>query len=768
MLLRKSAIAEVDQLQAMSQDLAAAYARAEATLKESLARQVKRGLEKNPDDVARALDLAQLRRKAALSSKGLSNLSHEAAQRIVDKAGQLGTAAALQDLADATKSVSPLIAPRSKGGLSIKPGSQEIKQTINRRLSSNPAMVALVEDLQSTLEDASKRVLRWGDDVYRAAVSQSTTDLLLGLGTTQTAQQVAWQRLVSNGTTTFRDVTGRRWNLASYVEMATRTASRRAWDVQHTDTMRESGVELCTIAVGSGSCARCASVSGKIYGIDNGPSGTVFTTNFIGGKTHVDVAGSLDDARAAGWRHPNCRCRVVAYMPGLSAVSDETTYDPQAEADRARLRDLERQTRASKGDAAASVSPQAKRAADLRTRELQGKIREHTARTGLARLPYREQINLGHKPGGAMPSLKVAPKPPVNPWLGKPKPVFTGKVPIAPVAGKLSTKEFDPWLVKVKKRFYDNGVSIGSKKTDLTQSNNWTLVRQVIDKHSVDALNNLKQMQYLDEALHKEALQAMAKSAAASNDPLLLAKYNEELARFNSSMAAHKADTEAWRKANGITSPLTGMDTALRHETRGAGIDWATKNMPVATGAARNAIREYTGASYYSWNNDLRIARGNPLKGSYADLTKKADAGFHPVPGDIIVHRGTTWKEFMLGDGTSVVSMPPPPPSELIGSVQTQWGYASTSVGDQAAFAGKPVQLAIKVPKGAEASWVAPFSAVPGERELLLARGSQFYVHAAYQSGGKWIVEVEVIPKGVTLADLTGAALDPASKPFTL
>ena len=30
----------------------------------------------------------------------------------------------------------------------------------------------------------------------------------------------------------------------------------------------------------------------------------------------VNVAGTVEEARTAGWNHPNCRCRLVAYSPG--------------------------------------------------------------------------------------------------------------------------------------------------------------------------------------------------------------------------------------------------------------------------------------------------------------------------------------------------------------------------------------------------------------------------------------------------------------------
>src|SRR5690606_32094352 len=106
-------------------------------------------------------------------------------------------------------------------------------------------------------------------------------------------------------------------------------------------------------------CKACADVSGKIWRLDRGAVGEVEEESVLDNKpVKIDVEGTLDDAERRGWRHPNCRCRPVAYRPGLPTASDVTTYDPKAEADRAKLRDLERQVRAEKQKRAAALTPE--------------------------------------------------------------------------------------------------------------------------------------------------------------------------------------------------------------------------------------------------------------------------------------------------------------------------------------------------------------------------------------------------------------------------
>ncbi|GEL94149.1 ADP-ribosyltransferase [Cellulomonas composti] len=123
------------------------------------------------------------------------------------------------------------------------------------------------------------------------------------------------------------------------------------------------------------------------------------------------------------------------------------------------------------------------------------------------------------------------------------------------------------------------------------------------------------------------------------------------------------------------------------------------------------------------------------------------------------------WEE-LLGDPPSIQV---PPPHSLPGRVYTQWGYTSTSTGANAAFSSKPVQLKIRAPRGTMASWVEPYTSCHGEREVLLARGQQFYVHAVYQdpNTGQWVVEIEILPADVDPADLVGEAVSPSSNPYS-
>lgn len=367
-----------DWLDLAAADIAGMFAEAELRLVKVLALQARSGLANHPDDMTKALRLAELRDAARTVATRLQEATPAEVDAIIHAAANQGTATALRELA-ALAGVTDLTA------VTTPLGAQ--------------AAQALVMDLTSKFDDVTRRILRWPDDIYRQAVAGSTTDLLLGLGaTTQTAQARAWQQLISQGVTGFIDKADRKWNLATYVEMATRTASRRAWSDQHLQTMQDYGMDLVSIVVGSDACRPCSEWAGKVLRSRPGATGVILVDRVDGpGQIQVDVAGTLDDAREQGWSHPNCRCRPVAYLPGLSVVADATTYDPYLEGEREQLRALEREVRKAKVDEAASVDDVQLREARRRRLELQGRIRAHVADTGLVRKRYREQISLGRR-----------------------------------------------------------------------------------------------------------------------------------------------------------------------------------------------------------------------------------------------------------------------------------------------------------------------------------------------------------------------------------
>lgn len=352
----------------------------------------------------------------------------------------------------------------------------------------------------------------------------------------------------------------------------------------------------------------------------------------------------------------------------------------------------------------------------------------------------------------------------VKKWLNKPAP--KKPTPPAPPA-KVGPAAFDPWLEKSKKRFADFAAKTGNPKNDLTKSLNWDYFQRVVKDHDLSALQYLKSNHYIDEALEREALAAM--KHAEQLVPGTEEAYKKALRSFKNRSTRYDRYLAEWREVNGITAPqLTGWENALRHTTDADGVRWANANLKVATGTERDAIQRYTGSSFRPWNTALRgNASPEPPKGTWGKPTREADAGFRELDEAIVVNRGTNWDEFALGDGSRMAYIPPPPPEDLIGSVQVQHGYWSTSVGRSAAFSGN-VQMKILLPKGHKVSWAMPYSQFSSERELLVQRSSRFLIHDVYKDPqGQWIVEAEVIPMDVPDDQLAGLMPTPATEKFT-
>lgn len=376
-----------DGLDAVAAELLELYMSAERRLVGSVALQVRAGLGAGETSPDRILRLGELSAEAARITRWLRQTSPEVLDRVLDTAQERGITAALGELSDVVGTTG------ARAGAA--PGESVVRAT--KAFPGVGAAAAIRADLSNALEDVTRRVLRFPQDVFQRAVATFSTDVTLGLGTTRTAQQGAWGRLLSQGVTGFVDKAGRRWNLASYVEMATRSATRRGYDDAKVTTMQDNGVNLVSIVVGSGACERCARWSGEILRTKSGPTGRIRVRHATEDReVTVSVAGTLDEAKRAGWRHPNCRCSTVAYLPGLSVITDVTHYDPEAEADRQKLRRLEREVRKAKLEAMAAVDDTAERAANAKVRGIQARIREHIDATGLQRQRRREQLDLGN------------------------------------------------------------------------------------------------------------------------------------------------------------------------------------------------------------------------------------------------------------------------------------------------------------------------------------------------------------------------------------
>ncbi|MFG1997886.1 phage minor capsid protein [Spirillospora sp. NPDC048911] len=367
----------VEQLAAEPIEL---YAQAELDLIADLARRLGADAEL-PDWAERKLAaLGALRRQAEQTLERLSREGEEAARRALARAYERGGQAALSEIARLSSPRSP----RGRRDLAVNapdvPGAA--------------AVLRLIAELVAKLGSLQAPILRTVEDVYREIVARATTPVLLGVANRRQAIEKALADFAGQGVTGFRDSQGRDWDLASYTEMAIRTATARAAVQGHLDRLTESGEDLVIVSDAPGECVRCRPWEGKVLSVSGDTRGEVEAAGPLGGTASIRVEATVAEATAAGLLHPNCRHALSLFIPGVTRPM-ESTEDPEGEAARRELRHLERKVREFKRRAAAAQTDTERRRAEQRVRDYQARIREHVDATGLLRQRQRERLPAG-------------------------------------------------------------------------------------------------------------------------------------------------------------------------------------------------------------------------------------------------------------------------------------------------------------------------------------------------------------------------------------
>lgn len=356
-----------------AQLVAEIYRDAELRILNSITDSLKQGID---GDGWERLQLARLQQASAVAVRELTSANAEAGEVILSQlraAYASGDASALADVGEALDPVH----------------ASTIQQQATVR--------ALAKSTTEALASAQQGILRAVPDVYQSIVAEATAKVATGTVERPVAVQEAVGQFLSKGLTGIQTARGT-MDISTYAVMAVRTATVRSVLQGHIDTMSANGLNFVTIQPGPRDCDICDSWAGKILSTDGSPAGT-YTVPDLSGDGFVDVEcdGSLDDARDDGWGHPNCRCNISAYLPGVSESStdrppwDEDGYDAQQQ-QRANERDI----RSAKVDAATAITPEAQAAAQSAVADAQQAQRDLLAQHDyLKRQSSREQIGTG-------------------------------------------------------------------------------------------------------------------------------------------------------------------------------------------------------------------------------------------------------------------------------------------------------------------------------------------------------------------------------------
>lgn len=130
------------------------------------------------------------------------------------------------------------------------------------------AIEALAGAVTETIVGTRLPVVRQSLDAYRSIITEVAGLTLTGADTRLEVADRALARFIDNGIATFTDKSGRNWNIASYTEMATRTAIGQASIEGHMNQMRRMGLKLVRVSDHEEECKLCRPYEGKVYELD--------------------------------------------------------------------------------------------------------------------------------------------------------------------------------------------------------------------------------------------------------------------------------------------------------------------------------------------------------------------------------------------------------------------------------------------------------------------------------------------------------------------
>ena len=188
---------------------------------------------------------------------------------------------------------------------------------------------ALIRTVNNDLKKANTAVLRMSNDQYRQVIHKSAFFVANGVFTEKQATNMATKELtelqrtklaideankdfLSRGFNCIEYKNGRRVNIASYSQMAVRTASLRAQLMGEGDFRKSIGRVLVQSTSHGGACPICQKWENKIF-IDD---------VYSGGTKKDGKYMLLSEAMKQGFLHPNCRHGLTTYYPEADDIEN--------------------------------------------------------------------------------------------------------------------------------------------------------------------------------------------------------------------------------------------------------------------------------------------------------------------------------------------------------------------------------------------------------------------------------------------------------------
>ncbi|MFJ2619699.1 phage minor capsid protein [Glutamicibacter sp. NPDC087344] len=205
------------------------------------------------------------------------------------------------------------------------------------RVANTGAEAVIARAATEPLGAMRLNVRRWALDVFNRVTQQAAAVTISGVVTRREASARLLQKLAGQGVKGFTDRSGRQWEMASYAEMATRTATSQALREGHGDRLLHYGVDTVIVSDSPEECKLCRPFEGKVLSLTGNTTGRLKD-----GKT---VVASLREANGKGLFHPGCTHSYSVYLPGITRGPGRVTANPEGDRLRQTQRAYERRVR---------------------------------------------------------------------------------------------------------------------------------------------------------------------------------------------------------------------------------------------------------------------------------------------------------------------------------------------------------------------------------------------------------------------------------------
>ncbi len=174
-------------------------------------------------------------------------------------------------------------------------------------------MNALIKATTDDFQKAEYAMLRMSNDKYRQIIFNAQMYANSGAATYETAVDMATKDFLRAGINCIEYKNGARHTVSDYVDMAIRTAGKRAYLAGEGEKRKEWGISTVIMNKRGNPCPKCLPFVGKVL-IDD---------VWSGGSSKDGAWPLMSSAIAAGLYHPRCKDGHSTYFPDISAPPDD-------------------------------------------------------------------------------------------------------------------------------------------------------------------------------------------------------------------------------------------------------------------------------------------------------------------------------------------------------------------------------------------------------------------------------------------------------------